>query len=159
MFKKIIMILVIAALALSSAVIYAADTANMQQDKAVSKKWEAKRQELYKELDLTVDQQKALEENKKKHMGETKTLFGQMKETRSKIRQELQKDTLDMTKLTQLNNELKNLQVQMLDRKLEGILEVRKILTPEQFKKFTEKMEARKGHFKGKHEKLGRCAE
>ena len=56
---------------------------------------------------------------------------------------------LNIGKITQINNELKILSAQMLDRKLEGILEVRKILTPEQFKKFMTKTE-------GWHERFGR---
>ena len=62
------------------------------------------------------------------------------------IRQELQKDQLNMDSINQINSELKNLQAQILDRRLEGILEVRKVLTPEQFKKFTDRTEERKVH-------------
>ena len=45
------------------------------------------------------------------------------------------------------------LSAQMLDHKLDGILEVRKILTPEQFRKFMAKMDERQGQrFKEKRD-------
>ena len=59
--------------------------------------------------------------------------MSQIKEKREEIRNELQRDELNIGKIAQINNELKILSAQMLDRKLEGILEVRKILTPAMF--------------------------
>jgi Spy/CpxP family protein refolding chaperone len=41
----------------------------------------------------------------------------------------------------------------MIDHRLEGILQVRKILTPEQFKKFIANMDGAPGHFKHDGEK------
>ena len=76
------------------------------------------------------------------------TLFKEIKEKRAAISQELQKDELNMGKITQLNNEIKISEAQALDHKLEGMLEVRKILTPEQFKKFMAKMGEWRGHYK-----------
>ena len=66
------------------------------------------------------------------------------------LRQELEKSQLNMQLVYQINNELKLLEAQILDNRLERILEVRKILTPEQFKKFEDKMNERMEHFKNK---------
>ena len=124
----------LAAVALLSSVAYASP------DKDSGEKKGAKHEHFYKELNLTDDQKKALEENKNKNREQMKALFEGMREKRTLIRQELQKDQLDMEKINQTQNELKALQSQMLDNRLTGILEVRKILTPEQFKKFSTKM-------------------
>ena len=113
---------------------------------------EARRQELYKDINLSEAQKKALEENRKGRKEEMKSIFSQIKEKKEAIRNELQKNELNIGKITQINNELKILDTQMLDRKLEGILEVRKILTPEQFKKFMAKMDQRQEHFKEKRD-------
>ncbi len=114
-------------------------------------KMEQKMQEVYKDLNLTDEQKKALDENKTKNRAQTKELFKQMKDKKDAIRDELQKETLDSAKIEQIHNELKQLSNQMLDNRFNGILEVRKILTQEQFKKFSSKMEEMKS--KGGHRK------
>lgn len=148
---NIIAVSVITMLALVSPAIYAQGCAYSDKEKVWVQKKEAKRQELYKELNVSEEQRKALEENKNKHREQMKALFNEMKEKKTLIRQELQKDTLDMAKINQVNGDLKKLQAQMLDYRLQHVLEVRKILTPEQFKKFMAKMEEKMGHFKNKH--------
>ena len=105
-----------------------------------------KREELFKELNLTEEQRQQLEANKTQNRKEMKTLFEGMREKRSRLQQELQADNINMDKVNQINGELKVLQGQMLDHRLAGILAVRKILSPEQFKKFMSKMEERKQH-------------
>lgn len=152
--KKIgvIAVSLIAILALASSAACAQSSgASGEQKKAFMEKKEAKRQELYKELNLSEEQKKLLEENRNKHKERMKTLFAGMKEKMTFMRQELQKDTLDTAKINQTNNELKKLQTDMLDYRLDRILEVRKILTPEQFKKFMSKIEEPAGRFKNKH--------
>lgn len=156
MMKRLAMMIAVlgAALVLSSPAVYAA-WAPSQKDavktKEVKEKWEAKRQELYKKLDLTDDQKKALEENKNQNREQTKALFQSIKDKKEQMRQELQSGQLNMDKINQLQNELKASQAQMLDSRLQGILEIRKILTPDQFKKFMAHMEEQKEH--GKHER------
>ena len=150
---KIVALLIIAALALSVPVIYADSDSgkNCQQDKGqVKGKMEARRQELYKDLNLTAEQKKMLDENKGKHREQMKALFNNIQAQEAAMRQELQKQNLDTGKIDQLNNELKKLQSQLLDQRLAATLEVRKILSPEQFKKFMAKMEEHREHWKHK---------
>jgi len=80
-------------------------------------------------------------------------LFTEMRRKMGLLREELEKSELNTQKVYQINNELKQLQAQMLDNRLERILEVRKILTPAQFKKFEDEMNARWEHFKNKRER------
>jgi Spy/CpxP family protein refolding chaperone len=76
-----------------------------------------------------------------------------MRQKMASLRQELEKSELNMQVIYQTNNELKQLQTQMLDNRLERILEVRKILTPGQFKKFEDKMNERMERSKNRREK------
>ncbi len=122
----------------------AAPQPGAEQQRPFKDRMDVKMQELYQELNLTPDQKKQLDENKAKNHEQMKAIFQAMREKMSALREELQKDSLNMERVTQLNGDLKALQAQMLDHRLEGILAVRKILTAEQFKKFMAKMEEQK---------------
>ena len=101
-----------------------------------SKKWEEKIAEIHKQLGITPQQQERLKAHREQFRSQTKALFQQIKGKKDEISQELQKSNFDINKVRQIHTELKSLQGQMEDNRLEGILEVRKILTPEQFTKF-----------------------
>ncbi|MDD5669617.1 MAG: periplasmic heavy metal sensor [Candidatus Omnitrophica bacterium] len=119
----------------------------LRQDKAFVEKKDAKMQQFFQELNLTEEQKKLLNDNKNKHREQMKIIFQQKKDKMALIRQEVQKNELDMEKIIQINNELKELESKMLDLMLQGILDVRKILTAEQFKKFMEQAEKHRRHF------------
>ena len=147
---KIIALLIVAALTLLLPAVYAAPSGS-EGCPAGKGAWDKKGpgpHAIFKDLNLTGEQKKMLEENKNKHAEEMKALFNAMKETRTSMRRELQKEKLDMVKIGEINNEMKKLEAQMSDQRLAGILEVRKILSPEQFKKFIEKMGEGPEHFK-----------
>ena len=152
--KFVTLLIVPVLVGLSASIIYAASpNPAAKQEEAFIKKIDAKRQEIFNDLGLTDGQRKLLEENKNKHREETKVLFTQLRQKMTLLRQELEKSELNMQAIYYINNEVKQLQVQMLDNRLERILKVRKILTPEQFKKFEDKMNERMEHFKNKHER------
>jgi len=110
-----------------------------------SEKRKAKKDEVFKELNLTEEQKKALEANKSAHRQEAKELSKVVQDKMDVMREELQKETLDVAKINQVQAEMKDAQAKMVDHRLAGILEVRKILSAEQFKKFNEKMKEHKG--------------
>ena len=149
--KKMWMVafLMITAMAFSAPVLYADQACDngAQHDKAGAWKHDGKKG-VFKDLNLTEEQKKLLEDNKAKNRSEMKAAFDEMKKKRDEMRQELQKEKLDMGKVTQITNDIKKLESEMSDRRLQSILEVRRILSPEQFKKFMSKMEERKEHFK-----------
>ena len=151
---KNIALVVIASLIISLPVIYAAppDDEGCPPGKSAWDKKGPGPHDIFKDLNLTGEQKKMLEDNKNKHGEERKALFNAMKEKMAAMRLELQKEKLDMAKINQINDEIKNLEAQMTDHRLKGILEVRRILSPEQFKKFTEKMEEGPKHFKEKRD-------
>jgi Spy/CpxP family protein refolding chaperone len=112
-----------------------------------------------KELGLTAEQRKKLKEHRQSHRGEAKKFFEEIRTKREALREELEKPDFDKDKVKALNEELKALQNRMADHRLEGILEVREILTPEQFKRFHEMAGERRqkhmGQGEGKREHRG----
>ncbi len=104
----------------------------------------------FAQLNLTEDQKKQLSENKKQKRENMKVLFGQMKSQKAALKQELMKPSLDMAKINEIQSQMKANMAQMADNRLNSILEVRKVLTPEQFSKFLSLMEERRSHWKNK---------
>ncbi len=142
---------------LSSPALYADSTCDKcaKDGKMAAGKTEGGKGQFYKDLNLSDAQKKQLDENKAKIKDGMKTLFSAMKDNRAAMRQELESEKLDMSKINMLNGELKKLEAQMLDYRLQGILQVRQILTPEQFKKFMAKTEDRMSHFRERKEHKG----
>ena len=64
-----------------------------------------------------------------------------------------QKDAIDEGKVRSIHDQIKLIKSQMEDHRLEGILEIRQILTAEQYKKFQETMKRHKGKRKGMHKR------
>ncbi len=96
---------------------------------------------IIQELNLTPEQQKQIESHKEKHMEAFKSLMKAIHEKREAVRNELHKTQLDMDEVRKLHAELKSLVTQKEDFMLEGVLNIRKILTPEQFVLFREKLD------------------
>lgn len=120
-------------------------------------KWEDKIKEVHQKLGVTPEQEQKLKEHREKNRSQMEALRGQLKEKREAIRQEFEKADFNEARIRALHNELKALQDQKEELRLEGILEVRKILTPEQFKKFMEMKKDKMGFGKGeRHGKYGK---
>ena len=98
----------------------------------------AKMQEVFKQLNLSPQQEEQLQAHRKNHRGQTGEFRESLKAKKEAIRNELQKEELNMEEIYKIHNELKGLHAKKADHRLEGILEVRKILTAEQFRKFSE---------------------
>ncbi len=125
---------------------------NVNRHEEMREKMKAKMQEVFKQLGLSPEQQEQLQSHRKNHRGQGKEFWENMKAKKDAIKNELQKEELNMENVYKIHNELKDLLIQKADHRLEGILAVRKILTTEQFKKFCElrkEMHPRKGKRKG----------
>jgi len=110
--------------------------------------------QFFASLNLTSEQLRMLEENRSRHLELANTLFAQFDEKKGAIRKELQEERLNQEKIFQLAAELKVLQAQMVDERIKGMLEVRKILTPQQFNQFMSKAQAGPGRlFKERKER------
>ena len=101
-------------------------------------------QEIYSQLHLTQVQKKQLEDNKNQHRVRMKAVREQMKAYRHVFQQELMKPQLDMNKIQALHGRLKALESQMADDRLNSVLAVRSILTPQQFSEFSAVMHKHK---------------
>jgi len=86
-----------------------------------------------KVLNLTDDQQKQLKDSWKKQKETMKGVFEQIKANREAFDAEIVKATPDMNKVNEIQAQIKVLQGQMADDQLNSLLEVKKIMTPEQF--------------------------
>jgi len=115
-------------------------------------KWKARRVEMHKQLGLTTEQEEKLKAHRSRHREGKRKLFENIKSKRIAMAAELQKQEINMDKIHQLHNELKAIKMQKEDQRLEGILGVRNILTPEQFTKF---MKFKKTRWEKHHEGKG----
>ncbi len=149
--STIMVVLIVAIVVLSAAVIYLnVNTRALKgphfRGKPFMERMGKRNKPFFEGMQLTDEQKKLLEQNKDQHKEKAKILFGEIHKNMLLMRQELQKDNLDMEKVEQIQSEIKKIQLQILDDRLQGILEVRKILTPEQFREFSAKFEKRVGH-------------
>ena len=94
--------------------------------------------EIFTQLDLSLEQEKQLQAHRDNHMGQAGEFRESLKTKKEALRNELQKEELNMEEIYKIHNELKDLHSKKADHRLEGILEVRKILTTEQFVKYME---------------------
>ena len=99
-------------------------------------KMEKSGHEIFDKLNLTDEQKSKLEKNKKDGREQGKALFEKMRKLKESMQAELMKTEPDTDQLKSINAEIKAAQAAMEDNRLESILRVRKILTPEQFSQF-----------------------
>ncbi|MFA5271717.1 MAG: Spy/CpxP family protein refolding chaperone [Candidatus Omnitrophota bacterium] len=127
--KQMIVCLLTAFTLMSAA--YAAD--NPTQTKPVREK---SREQFSKELNLTPEQQSKLTENRKAQRKNLAQLRKAVKENEAKLREALKVPGVTKSSVQPIANEIKSLQAQLIDSRIESILAVRQILTPEQVVKF-----------------------
>ncbi len=101
-------------------------------------KMKARMLEVFKQLDLSPEQEEQLKAHRNNHREQGREFRESLRAKKEAIRNELQNEELNMEEIYKIHNELKGLLSNKADHRLEGILEVRKILTAEQFRKFCE---------------------
>ena len=110
----------------------------VKRHEAVREKMRTQMVEIFKQLNLSAEQEKQLEDHRNKHREQAGVFRKSIQEKKEEMRNELQQQELNMEKINKIHSELKDLYSQKADHTLTGILEVRKMLTPEQFKRFCE---------------------
>lgn len=129
----IIGIVVISALIAGAA--YAEDPGTscpMGKDKASCKD---KKEGVMRQLNLTAEQKKLLKDSKEAHRAEMGQLAKALKEKRRELKDALAKPGVTKEQVDPIASQIKSIQTQMVDRRIDGILKVKGILTPEQFQK------------------------
>lgn len=112
------------------------------------------KQKMVKELGLTPEQDKKLEENRTAQREQMKGLREAIKANKTALDEAMKKPGVTRAEVEPIVTEMKALNAKMLDQRIDGIFAVKQILTPEQFAKFQEKTHKKWGekHGKGGHE-------
>ena len=108
------------------------------------------KRDVFKALNLTQEQQKNLEENRNAQREEMKKLRAAMKEKQTQLQQALKDPSTDRVSVEPIVNEIKSLQAQSIELRVNGILAVKNILTPQQYAEFQQIMDKRKEGRKGR---------
>ncbi len=134
------------AVILSASLVFSQPPGDRWQGSEVRKERMAYRMQVMEErLGLNDAQKELLAVHREKQRGAAKELRTRLRETRKALKAELTETKLDNETIDLLQGELKAVQAQMADQRLAGVLEVRGILTPDQFSEFMA--------LKGKHKR------
>jgi Spy/CpxP family protein refolding chaperone len=94
---------------------------------------------IVKDLALSPEQQQQITDQRHKETEKSQELRQKIKAVRTELSQELDKEVIDRAKVYSLISELKELYGNRLEKKVEGILSLKDILTPAQFRALNEK--------------------
>ena len=137
--KRLVYSIGIIGLMLLASNVYSQPTERYSQGhEAMREKMKARMLEVFKQLDLSTEQEKQLKAHRNKQKEQGKGIHESIRAKREEMKIELQKQELNMAKINKINSELKSIKSKKSDHRLESILEVREILTVEQFLKFME---------------------
>lgn len=151
--KRTVLLLILAVAFFSVNSVYA-ESSWKGHGEGYKKQHQARKAELYKELGLSEEQQVQIKEHRKRSHAQMKTIGESLKKQRENLRVVLSKYDADPAEIEKIASEIKYLHSQLIDHRIASILEVKTILSPEQFTKFQEKMnefkkkmrQSRKGH-------------
>jgi len=149
--KRLVAVTAAVVIALSPALVYAehADEQCETGDKAGKEG----RGGFYKDLGLTPQQTSELKARREANAGKAKEVREQLKAKRAELKAEIERPTVDRARITALTTDIKSLTGQMIDQKVDNILAMKEVLTPEQFAKMQAKKHDKKGgkgNWKGK---------
>ena len=120
-----------------------------------SSKGKDMRAQMKKDLGLTAEQDKELQASKEAHRAEAKALREAMKAKKEELTAAIAKPGVTKAEVEPIANQLKALEAQMTDKRIEGIFAVKAILTPEQFAKLEAMKEKHGKEWKEKHKENG----
>ena len=105
---------------------------------------------MFRDLDLTEEQRERLRTRREEKEETYQQAREQLKSLRAALGDELDKPEADQGKTDELVRQITSLQQQMLTERVDSILEMKEILTPEQFEKMAQKrkqMRENRGEF------------
>ena len=91
------------------------------------------------ELNLNPGQQDQIAKQKSSQKDESQKIKAQLKEKREELRSELDKESSDKVRIDAIISDMKELIAQRIQQRVESILTLKKVLSPEQFKALNEK--------------------
>ena len=103
-------------------------------------KWGSEKREKFdkmiEKLGLSDEQVAQLKEHKQAKMESREKLYSALSEQKKALKEELEKPESDNARIKQIADSIKQAQSEMVDERIRGILEVKAILTPEQYSEF-----------------------
>jgi Spy/CpxP family protein refolding chaperone len=117
---------------------------------------EKKFAELTQELGITPEQETKLKEQQEGFRAKGKRLMKNIQSRQKELKQELEKKDVDRARIDKLIEEIKDLTGEKLRNRVDKIMAMKSVLTPEQFEKLQSKAH-KKGHFytqKGRRNKV-----
>lgn len=101
------------------------------------------------EIGLTEEQQSKLAGLRESQKEGSRAIRSEMRAKHEEMKNELDKPVSDNKKVEQLVNDMTDLYRQKTNNRVKGVLDIKSVLTPEQFQLLNEKMEAEKKTWKG----------
>jgi len=149
--KKLTIYTALAAMVASTSLAYAMP---MEEEHAGEKSGKGgekgeKFQAIMEKLDLTQEQKDQLKEHREARQEETKELKEELKANRKTLHEELKKYDSDRGVIAATLSKVNDLQGKLMQEKTESFLQMKEILTPEQFQKMSELKDAQRAK-KGK---------
>jgi Spy/CpxP family protein refolding chaperone len=105
----------------------------------MGKSWDERFNEIIKELNITPAQQQAISQERAQEKAKALELRQQLKSVREEITRELDQEATDTSKVNSLVAQMKELTGNRIEQQVQGIMSLKKILTPAQFKALSEK--------------------
>lgn len=99
---------------------------------------------LVKELNLTSEQEKQIRKQRKEKRKKNKTIRKKLGKKMKELREELEKQDVDKGKIDAIAEGIKALRGTLIDQRINAILAMKEILTPEQYEKLKELREKRR---------------
>lgn len=100
--------------------------------------------EVMREIGLTEEQEKTMKILREQGKGKRKKLRKDMRAKKIAIKMELNKKDSDKAELNRLADELAQTHKKLIDHRINRVLEMKKVLSPEQFELLTRKMEIKR---------------
>jgi len=113
-------------------------------------------EKLKEELGITPEQATELKEQRKEFSGKRKELRKKLREKKQGLKAELEKESINRAAVDNTIEDIKNLTGEQYKNRVDKIISMKSILTPEQFKKLQSKMrEKRETHSRSGKRKQG----
>ncbi len=149
--------LVIAAMLMAGSPVYAGDFCGGDEGGKHFRGKGDRMEKLVSELGLTDEQRDSLKADMEKNRERAMAMREEIKAKREELRAELDKAEVDRGKVDGIVDNLTNLYKEGMDQRVESILSMKQILTPEQFQKLQQKKEEHMKNMRDKmKEKMGR---
>jgi len=97
-----------------------------------------KRNQVIQQLNLTPQQEAQINQLQRLNRQKAKELFLRLNEKRRELADELDKARTSPIKIRALIAELKDIQGRLIEQRVDDVLKMKEILTPEQYQKFSE---------------------